>query len=285
MVISNPMTTSNDNISYEIEVDETSSSSSTNSSVVRVKVYAWSTKTGFSVDYDGECYLKIDGEPKATNSWSRTQKPIVNGYANKVTLYDGTFTVQHNSSGEKTIQVAACFELYFDGYVKVTSNFKAFNVNLTSLDVASSLDTVDLLDIDGNTNHITMYTRVAKPSSYTHSLTLSDGETTVLSISGLSLSNGVNTHTLTSSEKSTISTYMSNAGITSFVCAYTLTTYAGSTIIGSSSICKGTVRTPLSNGTPLVEFRSGSVKVNGAITQTVPNMEIKDGHILKILRW
>jgi hypothetical protein len=95
----------------------------------------------------------------------------------------------------------------------------------------------------------------------------------------------LNSYTLSSSDKSAISTYMSSIGVTSLVCTYTLTTYSGSTIIGEPSVCKGIVRTRLTNGTPLVEFRSGSVKVNGAITQTVPNMEIKDNHILKILRW
>lgn len=285
MAVSSPIVTSNDNISYEIEVDEVSSSSSTNSSTIRVRVYAWCTKSGFSVDYDGECYLKIDGESKPANTWSRTQKPIVNGYANKVTLYDGSFVVYHNHLGEKTVQVAACFELYFDGYVKVASSFKSFDVELTTLNVATSLDVVDTLDIDGSTNQLLMYTRVANPNGCTHTLTLSDGNTTILSISDLVLSDGFNTHTLTSSEKSAISTYMTNAGITSFVGTYTLTTYVGSTVIGNASSCKGAVRTPVSNGTPLVSFRQGAVTVNGSITQTVPNMEVKDGHILKILRW
>jgi len=285
MAISSAIITSNSNVSYEMEVTETAISVANNTSTVNVKVYAWSTKSGFTIDYDGECYLKIDGVQKTTNSWARTQKPIVYGYANKVTLYDANFTITHNIDGSKSIQVASCFELYSDGYVKLTSSFKSFNIVLTSFDVAASrLAVVDTLSIDSSSSKLKFHAKVYD-TAYTHTLTISDGSTTILTISNLTLSDGYNEYTLSSSDKSTISSYLSLAGITSLVCTYTLMTYAGNNVVGSSTSCKGTIRTLLTGGTPLVEFRSGSVKVNGSFEQTTPNMEVRDGHILKQLRW
>lgn len=285
MAISNTIITSNSNISYEIEVTETAVNVSNNTSTVNVKVYAWSTKSGFTIDYDGECYVKIDGVQRATNSWLRSQKPIVYNYDNKVTLYDDSFTILHNYDGTKSIQVAACFELFNEGYTKLTSSFKSFSVNLTTFDVAASvLGAVGTLSIDSNTDKLRLYAKVYN-TNYTHTLTISDGSTVVLTISNLTLTDGDNEYTLSSSDKSTIFSYMSFAGITSMVCTYVLVTYAGSTVVGSSSSCSGTIRTLLTGGTPLVEFRSGSVKVNGTFEQTTPNMQVNDGHILKQLRW
>lgn len=296
MATSNSIKTSNDNILYEIDVTETATSISDNTSTITVNVNAWSIKDGYSLDYEGECYLKIDGVSKTLSSWSRTQKPIVYGYANKVNIYTGSFTILHNNDGTKSIQVAACFELYFDGYVKLTSSFKSFNVNLTTLNIkASEINAVDNARINRQgavvmNLHVSIYN-----TNYTHELSLlpATGSTPIFTISNISLVNGINSFNLYSISREASAALLSYVDSipdsVPVICRYVLTTYDGQNIVGSPSICKGVISYFTSKSNTIIQVRSTGITVNGDVnctklTQTTPNMEVNNG-VLKILRW
>ncbi len=293
MATSNPIKTSNDNIMYEIDVTETATSTSDNTSTITVNVNAWSIKDGYSLDYEGECYLKIDGVSKTLSSWSRTQKPIIYGYANKVNIYTGSFTILHNTDGTKSIQVASCFELYFDGYVKLTSSFKSINIGLTSFDTQESiLYTVYPLYLSSSITNNLYINATVYNTNYTHELVLSDTGTTITTISNLSLVNGENRVLMSASNKNDIRTYITaNYSISPINCKYTLITYSGQNVVGSQSVCYGYIRFSPSNSASnkIISVRSTGVTVNGDVnctklTQTTPNMEVNNG-VLKILRW
>ena len=85
-------------------------------------------------------------------------------------------------------------------------------------------------------------------TSYTHTLVIKNGSTTVLTITGLSLSNGSNTITLTAAQRSTVLAAMS--ALKSFTGTFTLTTYSGTTQIGTASEKTATVQTTSANSAP-----------------------------------
>ena len=125
-----------------------------------------------------------------------------------------------------------------DGYSSKTS------VKTLGGSVISSVSTVTA---DAATAKITMSVTVYN-TSYTHTLVIKNGSTTVLTITGLSLSNGSNTITLTAAQRSTVLAAMS--ALKSFTGTFTLTTYSGTTQIGTASSKTATVQTTSASSAP-----------------------------------
>ena len=297
MAISSEFNTSNDNIKYHITVTEQSTSRSTNTSTINIKVDAWTTVDD-EFDYEGTCFVKVDGSQLTASTWSSGSRPII--YGSSTTIFDDNVTISHNSDGTKRIQVAACFELYKNGYVKVSSSFQSFNFILSSLDVAGTkLISVEDVQVTSSTK-INIMASVYN-NTYTHDLVIKNGNTVVLTLSGISLSDGENEITLSSQDKSTLESYFSSNNLVAFDGVFVLSTYAGQTQVGSSSTAYAIVRTTPGSGTTLVSLRQAGVgiknsnpqyplDVNGTVNcttliQSTPNMEVRSGHILKILRW
>lgn len=111
----------------------------------------------------------------------------------------------------------------------------------------SVLSSVSTLTADNATAKITLSATVYD-TSYKHKLVLKDGGTTVLTLTGLSLSNGSNTITLTAAQRSSILADM--AAKKSFTGTFELSTFSGSSQIGSTSTKKATVQTTAANSAP-----------------------------------
>ena len=111
----------------------------------------------------------------------------------------------------------------------------------------SVISSVSAFTADAATAEITMSVTVYN-TSYTHTLVIKNGSTTVLTITGLSLSNGSNTITLTAAQRSTVLAAMS--ALKSFTGTFTLTTYSGTTQIGTASSKTATVQTTSANSAP-----------------------------------
>lgn len=111
----------------------------------------------------------------------------------------------------------------------------------------SVLSSVSTLTADNATVKITLSATVYD-TSYKHKLVLKDGGTTVLTLTGLSLSNGSNTITLTASQRSSILADM--AAKKSFTGKFELSTFSGSSQIGSTSTKTATVQTTAANSAP-----------------------------------
>lgn len=86
--------------------------------------------------------------------------------------------------------------------------------------------------------------------NYTHSLTIKNGSTTIVTITGLTGSAGTNnkTITLTAAQRTSILTAMS--AVKELSVSYVLTTYSGSTQIGTSSTATGTIKTTSNTSKP-----------------------------------
>lgn len=111
----------------------------------------------------------------------------------------------------------------------------------------SVLSSVSALTADNATAKITLSATVYD-TSYKHKLVLKDGSTTVLTLTGLSLSNGSNTITLTAAQRSSILADM--AAKKSFTGTFELSTFSGSSQIGSTSTKTATVQTTAANSAP-----------------------------------
>lgn len=111
----------------------------------------------------------------------------------------------------------------------------------------SVLSSVSALKADNATAKITLSATVYD-TSYKHKLVLKDGSTTVLTLTGLSLSNGSNTITLTAAQRSSILADM--AAKKSFTGTFELSTFSGSSQIGSTSTKTATVQTTAANSAP-----------------------------------
>lgn len=111
----------------------------------------------------------------------------------------------------------------------------------------SVISSVSAFTADAATAKITMSVTVYN-TSYTHTLVIKNGTTTVLTITGLTLANGSNTVTLNATQRSTVLAAMSS--VKSYTGTFTLTTYSGTTQIGDSSSKTATVQTTSANSSP-----------------------------------
>lgn len=112
----------------------------------------------------------------------------------------------------------------------------------------SVISSVSTFTADAATAKITLSATVYN-TSYTHTLVIKNGTTTVLTISSLTLANGSNTITLTAAQRSTVLAAM--ASIKNFIGTFTLTTYSGSTQIGTASSKTAIVQTTATNSAPV----------------------------------
>lgn len=113
---------------------------------------------------------------------------------------------------------------------------------------ASVLSSVSKLTADTATAQITFSATVYN-TSYTHTLILKNGTTTVLTISSLKLANGSNSITLTETQRNTVLNHMSS--VKSFTGTFELKTYSGSSQIGSASSKTAIVETTATNSAPM----------------------------------
>lgn len=111
----------------------------------------------------------------------------------------------------------------------------------------SIISSVSTFTADAATAKLTLSVTVYN-TSYTHTLVIKNGSTTVLTISSLKLVNGSNTITLTAAQRSTVLSAM--AKIKSFTGTFTLTTFSGNTQIGTASSKTATVQTTAANSAP-----------------------------------
>ena len=111
----------------------------------------------------------------------------------------------------------------------------------------SVLNSVSTVTADNSTVSFTINTTVYVPS-YTHKLEIKNGNTSILTKTGLTLASGNNTITLTSSERTTLLNAMAN--IKNFTGTFNLSTWSGSTQIGSTTSKTATVQTTVANSAP-----------------------------------
>ena len=152
--------------------------------------------------------------------------------------------------------------------IKTLGNTRLNSVNTFTVDVASPVLTMNW----------TVY------ASFTHTLVIKDGSTTVLTITGLTCSTGTNnkTITLTSAQRTTILNYMSSKK--SFTGTFYLTTYSGSTQIGSTVSKTATVQTTSGTSAPTFSgFTHKDSDDNGTVDITGSNqLYIKNYSTLEI---
>lgn len=112
----------------------------------------------------------------------------------------------------------------------------------------SLLNSVNTFTVDVASPVLTMNWTVY--AAYTHTLVIKEGNTTVLTITGLTCSTGTNnkTVTLTAAQRTTILKYM--ASKQSFTATFYLTTYSGSTQIGSTVSKTATIQTTSDTSAP-----------------------------------
>lgn len=111
----------------------------------------------------------------------------------------------------------------------------------------SVISSVSTFTADATTAKITFSATVYN-TSYTHTLVIKNGSTTILTISSLKLVSGSNTITLTAAQRSMALAAM--ASIKSFTGTFTLTTFSGGTQIGTASSKTATVQTTAANSAP-----------------------------------
>jgi len=111
----------------------------------------------------------------------------------------------------------------------------------------SVISSVSTFTADEATAKLTLSVTVYN-TSYTHTLVIKNGNTTVLTISSLSLTSGSNTITLTATQRSSVLAAMS--AIKDFTGTFELSTYSGSTKIGDTSSKTAKVQTTAANSSP-----------------------------------
>ena len=133
----------------------------------------------------------------------------------------------------------------------------------------STINSVSDLTADDNNARIVLGVTVYE-ASYTHTLKLTYGGTTHLTISGISgWAKGTASRTinLTAAQRSTLLSTM--ASVKSFTMKFELQTFSGSTQIGNTSVCEGIVQTTEVNSGPSMgafttrDSRSNTVAVTG----------------------
>lgn len=87
-------------------------------------------------------------------------------------------------------------------------------------------------------------------ANYTHTITIKNGDTVVLTITGVTGSAGTNnkTYSFTAAQRTTILNAM--ASLASFTATFVVTTYSGTTQIGDASSTTATIKTTSANSAP-----------------------------------
>lgn len=131
---------------------------------------------------------------------------------------------------------------------KKTNNVDGYSGTTTIKTLGGSvISSVSTLTADNATAKLTLSVTVYN-TSYTHTLVIKNGSTSILTISSLKLANGSNTITLTAAQRSTILKAMSK--IKSFTGTFELKTFSGSAQIGNASSKTATIQTTAANSAP-----------------------------------
>lgn len=131
---------------------------------------------------------------------------------------------------------------------KKTNNVDGYSGTTTIKTLGGSvISSVNTFTADNATAKLTLSVTVYN-TSYTHTLVIKNGSTSILTISSLKLANGSNTITLTAAQRSTILKAMSK--IKSFTGTFELKTFSGSAQIGNTSSKTATVQTTAANSAP-----------------------------------
>lgn len=131
---------------------------------------------------------------------------------------------------------------------KKTNNVDGYSSTATIKTLGGSvISSVSTFTADNATAKLTLSVTVYN-TSYTHTLVIKNGATSILTISSLKLANGSNTITLTAAQRSTVLKAMSK--IKSFTGTFELKTFSGSTQIGNASSKNATVQTTAANSAP-----------------------------------
>lgn len=246
-------------VSGSIDVPHNSDGSKSITVVFKTRVYAWEP-----IDYGGTLTLtKIDRTaPTVTLTTSGITASGVTIKATASTTCDRwdysinggsswiNFSTASGSSAAKSITGLTPNTTYS---IKVRARKSTNQVYGTSSAAStktlggSVISSVSTFTADAATARIALSVTVYN-TSYTHTLVLQNGSTTVLTISNISLASGANTITLTASQRATVLAAMST--IKSFTGTFVLTTYNGSTQIGTTSSKTATVQTTAANSAP-----------------------------------
>lgn len=131
---------------------------------------------------------------------------------------------------------------------KKTNNVDGYSSTATIKTLGGSvISSVSTFTADNATAKLTLSVTVYN-TSYTHTLVIKNGATSILTISSLKLANGSNTITLTAAQRSTVLKAMSK--IKSFTGTFELKTFSGSTQIGNASSKTATIQTTAANSAP-----------------------------------
>lgn len=226
-------------ISWKLQLISTNSSANINSSVAK--------------DYR----VVVDGK-----EWEGTNTIGLSGGATK-TLASGTKNIYHNSNGTKT------FDFSFSQEFAIT--YSGESIGTISGSGSGELDDIPRGSVLGTISNFTIGNAITIPitkysSSFTDTLVISVGGTTIKTISGIT--NGASV-SFTTSEINNIYSKLPSA--TSGTFTFKLTTKSGSTTIGTSTkTAKGTIPSsvkPSISSVSLVEYVEGIATTFGAYIQ------------------
>lgn len=182
------------------------------------------------------------------------------------------FTPTTSTSGSATVTGLSPNTTY---YVRVAVRKISNHVYGESSSIAvktlggSTVNSVSTVTADNATVTITLNATVYE-AAYTHTLSLIYGDTTHLTISGITgwaKGTADRTITLTAAQRSTLLSTM--ASVKSFTMSFALKTYSGTTQIGNTSTANGTVQTTAANSSPTMgafsyaDSRSATVAITG----------------------
>lgn len=206
---------SNGNYLY-IEWEETSTSTANNTSTVKATAKLYN---GYGSHSDGDptwVTLYING--------TKYEATLYNWSGSPVTLISKTQTVTHNSDGSKSISISATFDTNGTSTGVVSASGTA---TLTTIARTSVIGTVSNFNIESGLKvPVTKYS-----SSFTDTLTIKIGSTTIKTISGYTNNTAIN---FTDSELLAIYKAIATSK-KSDTFTFTITTKSGSTTIGTSA--------------------------------------------------
>ena len=160
----------------------------------------------------------------------------------------------------------------------VTGYSSTITVKTPSSSVLSSVSTVTA---DASPAKIS-FSAAVKDTAFSHTLDIYNGDTRILSLTGLSLANGDNSITLTAAQRTTLLAAM--ASIKTFTGRFVLTTYSGGSAVGSPSEKTASVETTAANSSP--SFPGFTYYDNNAATVAITGDNqtlIQNASLLKVL--
>lgn len=161
-----------------------------------------------------------------------------------------TFSTTDGVSASTTItglSAATSYTVYVR--VRKTSNLVQSTSSTTVQTTGGNvLNSVATITCDASTVTMSINATVLN-ASFTHTFTIKDGNTTVTSISGVTLQNGANSITLSGTNRSALLNHIPNAK--SFTASVVMTTYNGATSLGDGAPVTGVlVTTTAANSSP-----------------------------------